>query len=296
LVSSSKSKEQRKKEKLLAQVKKSNRKGIDPFVLWTTIGVILIAIAVAVFAYVQSNASKDKANVEASSVSAPNTINDGYTLKADGAVKAEPYEVGTTFEATPYTSEENNITMYVDYACSHCFEFEEKNNDQMKEWLADGTVDSVSIHPVSFLSEYSIAGANAMSCVAEYAPDKLWEANDYLMTNQATAPSGKNLVRGLAGVTDVDNDAFAPCVIGGKYYDQVDAATARVKSGPIPNSTITTVEGTPTVLVNGEKYPGNPDAKVFAQYVTAAVSGDLNQGNTETVTPEVDPNQTPVEE
>jgi len=272
LVSAKKSKDERRKELALARVKKMN-KGPDWFVIGCVALVVLLVVGVAGFLFVQSQADKEQTTVDASQTTAPNTIDDGYTITKDGAVTAEAYDVETTLNASEYTSDDVNVTAYVDYACPHCAEFDANNTDQIRGWLEDGTIDSYSIHPIVFLSDYSLVGANAMQCVAEYDPNKLLDVNDYLIGNFDQGLKSKQVLAGIYELGVPTNDDFAKCVRGGKYNDAVDAATARAQAGPIPESTIDNVQGTPTILINGQKYPGDPSASVFAEYVNLVASG-----------------------
>jgi hypothetical protein len=68
----------------------------------------------------------------------------------------------------------------------------------------------------------------------------------------------------------VTSSEVASCIADQTYSGWVDASTQRALEGPIPNSDIDAVEGTPTVLVNGVKYSGsNSDAAAFEAFVTA---------------------------
>jgi protein-disulfide isomerase len=45
-------------------------------------------------------------------------------------------------------------------------------------------------------------------------------------------------------------------------------------NGPLPNTTVSAVTGTPTVLVNGQQYQGSlTDAGAFAAFVQQVVAG-----------------------
>lgn len=278
MVSSKKSKEDRRKSANLARAK---RKGPDWFVIICIAVVVLLAAGIAGFLAYNNHADKVNSTVKSSNVSASNTINDGYTLTKDGVKKAEPYSINQKIEASKYDSKENNVSLYIDYACPHCAEFEEGNIDQLKKWVNDGTIDSVSIHPIAFLSNYSLVAANAMQCVAEYNPDRIWDVSTYLTENHASGWTAKQVYTNIQSELNVNSsDEFTKCVQGGKYDNEVLKATERAQAGPIPNSDIQNIQGTPTVLVNGNQYPGNPDPAAFKQYVEAVVSGQaVPQGN-----------------
>ena len=74
-----------------------------------------------------------------------------------------------------------------------------------------------------------------------------------------------------AGVTNLD---VVKCINDETFKQWVTDATARTNVGPIPNSDLPRVSGTPTVLVNGYQYPGAVnDAAAFAEFVSAVASG-----------------------
>jgi hypothetical protein len=71
----------------------------------------------------------------------------------------------------------------------------------------------------------------------------------------------------------VTNTEVASCVTSETFSQWVSKATLRT-NGPIPNSTLTGVTGTPTVLVNGIQYTGAvDDAAAFSAFVTAIATG-----------------------
>ena len=72
-------------------------------------------------------------------------------------------------------------------------------------------------------------------------------------------------VVGQAGVTDVK---VVKCINDEKYVPWVTDATERTRSA-IPNSELSEIGGTPTVIVNGQQYKGNPDdADAFQAFVS----------------------------
>ena len=74
------------------------------------------------------------------------------------------------------------------------------------------------------------------------------------------------MVKG-AGLDDPDVNS---CINGETFKSWVSAATARSGTGPLPNTSVPSVTGTPTVLVNGNQYTGSlTDANAFASFVQA---------------------------
>lgn len=277
MVSSSKSKEDRQKEKLLSQVRKNN-KPKDWFVILVTAGVMALIAAITIFLVIQNNQETEIiSSTKSSSVSPKNAANDGFTITKAGLTESAAYKNSTTFESEPYSSEKTNISMYIDYACHNCAEFEEENLPQIQGWLDSGEIDSFSIRPMAFLSPYSVEAANAASCVAEYDPNNFLKAHSAMTLAYEDSPSGKRLIAVLkeAGVnTSLEN--LTSCILGEQFNKFVEAATKRAQSGPIPETSLAStvgIKGTPTVFINGEQYAGNPDKTVFASFVSYIKQG-----------------------
>ncbi len=243
-----------------------------PLIVTAIVVVVVLAIGITVVAL---NANHAQQNNAEQATSAPSgVVNDGFVVNKDGLVSTEENQpVETTLSESTYDSEENNISLYVDYACPHCAEFDEANFPQIQEWLQDGTIDTVTIHPLAFLTSYSQLGGNAISCVAEYDPKNILKAHEALTANFDQGLNARETLNVLeeAGVTN--DDEFTSCVRGGKYNTFITEATVRAQEGPIPASTIQNITGTPTVLVNGQRYSQNPtDANAFAAFVTAVTT------------------------
>ena len=138
---------------------------------------------------------------------------------------------------------------------------------------------TLEIHPISILdrlssgTEYATRAANAAACVANVEPDSFLAFNTAMFANQpaenTTGMTDAELTSlvGAAGVASTD---VAACIADQTYSGWVGASTQRALDGPIPNSDIEQVKGTPTVLVNGVQYTGsNADAAAFEAFVTA---------------------------
>lgn len=262
------------------------------FAIWTSLIAVVAIAAVAITVTAINLSEKEASQVEASTVTPTGTVNDGFPTGKNGALSstAEPYKVDTPLEASGYDkSLGNTITVFFDGSCSFCEQFEKDNNTQISEWVDNGIVDTVNIHPVAFLGKYSYDAANALACVVEYSPENVFDAQGWLVTNNGS--STRQIVTGLNSVGVEKSDKFTQCVRGGKYNKFVEASTLRAQTGPVPQSTIQKVTGTPTVLVNGERYPGNPGPEAFASFVnhileggTTASWGEANQPEGETST------------
>jgi protein-disulfide isomerase len=177
-----------------------------------------------------------------------------------------------------------NIVMYVDYLCPYCGQFETTNAAQINSWVTAGNA-SLELHPISILdsssagTKYSTRAANAAACVANFDPDHFLAVHTALFAQQPaenapglTDAELAKLVTG-AGVTD----AKVPgCITDQTFAPWVHAATDRALAGPLPNTDVKKVTGTPTVLVNGKAYSGPlGDAAAFATFVQTQASAGV---------------------
>jgi protein-disulfide isomerase len=239
------------------------------------IGIGLIAIA-AIVAFVVVGSIKPPAP------GPQNMASDGILLEGDGSQISAVSTAATQPDADPVATDLSertdtvNIAVYVDYLCPYCNQFETTNADQLNSWLTAGNI-TLEVHPVSILdnasagSKYSTRAANAASCVANYEPDRFLDVNAALFENQpaegTTGLSNAELVSltETAGVTD---EAVAECITDQEFSPWVTAATQRALEGPLPNSSVAKLQGTPTVIVQGEPYAGAfNDAGAFETFV-----------------------------
>jgi protein-disulfide isomerase len=190
---------------------------------------------------------------------------------------------------------ELNITMFVDYLCPICRQFEEANGDYISSLLENGGT-TVDIHPISILdrlsqgTKYSTRSANAAACVANYSPNQFYDFHNLLFANQpaenTTGLSDDELVALTEQAEVTDAGAIASCIRGQEFKSFVANSSARALNGPIPNSNVEQVTGTPTVIVNGVKYEGPiNDLASFQAFVIQAAGETFNDSSTPTPTP-----------
>ena len=212
-----------------------------------------------------------------------NMLSDGILMSGDGTTATAVTTTALQPSATPVATDPTahaetvNIVEYIDYQCPYCQQFETTNASQIEQWVSGG-IATVEIHPIAILdnsskgTKYSTRAANAAACVANFDPNNYLKVNDALFTNQPA--------EGTSGLTDEElkkivSDAgasgkdVAECISSQTFSSWVAGATKRALAGPLPNSTDTSnVQGTPTVLVDGQKYPGAlDDATAFSDFV-----------------------------
>jgi protein-disulfide isomerase len=265
-------------------------------------GVIIAALAIlAVVGLIIVNSVKPPSPGPRNMLSDGILIGEGFTATPTAALKpgAEPVP-----NAIDESSDVVRIQMFVDYFCPICGEFEKANGDQITTWVESGAA-TVEIFPMAILdrlsqgTKYATRAANAAACVADSSPDQYYDFNTILFENQPK--------EGSAGLTDaelidltkeagVSNPrVIANCIEDQKFKNWVADARARAQNGPIPNSNVDSVAGTPTVIVNGVKYTGalnNPTE--FSAFVLQAENTNFNEQSTATPTPTPAPTETPV--
>lgn len=264
------------------------RKVRNSWILRGSVGLALVAVAVITVLVVNS---VRQAEIEAATPKPgpANMLSDGILLTGDGtgeivAVRTDPIAAGAEPVATDITqyADTVNIVTYVDLFCPICQAFEQANAEQIGTWVSSGAA-TLEVHPISILdrasngTRYASRAANAMACVANYQPDVFFQASTAMYANQpAEGTTGLTnaeiaSVLAQAGATDVN---IASCINDETFKQWVTASTERTNVGPIPNSELTRVSGTPTVLVNGYQYTGSvSDATAFAQFVSAVATG-----------------------
>lgn len=205
-------------------------------------GVVVVLVVAVVVTLIRSSGEDQPA---AAPGSATGSVASPSGLADDGSVP-----VGDP--AAPVT-----VALYYDYLCPACAEFERVNGDELTRLIEDGVV-RVELRPMAFLdplsagTAYSTRAANAFATVVDRAPDRIWEFHAALYAAQP-AEGGPGLsdeaIASLAieaGVPDVVATAFGE----GTYESWVVAMTQRARDAG--------VEGTPTIVVDGTLFTGDP--------------------------------------
>lgn len=169
------------------------------------------------------------------------------------------------------------VDLYIDPMCPFCGQFDNANGDTLAALVDDDSI-TLRLHPLTFLdnasrgTEYSSRASAALTCEAALNPESTL---DYLAAMFANQPS-----EGTSGLTDdqlVDlsagNESIADCVAGGEYQAWAQWNTDNALNGPIDGAEISSIEGTPTVLVNGRQYTGPiNDPQALVEFISGTVS------------------------
>ncbi|WP_193596662.1 DsbA family protein [Microbacterium sp. YJN-G] len=220
---------------------------------------------------------------------------------APGTPAPTPSEAGTATTPTPTptptegAAEPTPIHIYVDYLSAGASEFERANARQLAGWIKEGAV-TVTYHPVALLTassngtKYSLRAASAAACVVTYSPDRFFDYNHELLTDQPAIDSnGRTDVQlaDLAVAVGVENaKQVRSCIEGQDFVGWAKDATTRALEGPLPGSKDLKLSNEALIVVGGEAYVGAlDDPAEFSQFVLTTAS-DQYYGT-------VDPTPTP---
>ncbi|MGI8458375.1 MAG: thioredoxin domain-containing protein [Propionibacteriaceae bacterium] len=155
---------------------------------------------------------------------APVTITDG-----------KPIVLGQA--AAPVT-----LTLYEDFHCPHCAEFEELMGPRITELQNAGTV-KVELYPMAFIDQGSFAASNAMACAAESGLGQPFYLG--LFANHTRQWSADQLVA-LGTQTDAGHadSAFATCVRDDAHQGWVNSINSAADTNGVSQ--------TPTAFLNGD--------------------------------------------
>lgn len=269
------------------------------------------AIALAALVIIGGGAAYAWFNVIEPAVSEPTleptSFTDGDGVVVDRAMQqsAEATPAPTDTPApTPAPTETEaaepiQIHVYVDYLSEAAGEFQRVNADQLDEWIAQGAVEVV-YHPVAMLTsksngtKYSQRAAGAAACVVEHAPEAFAAFNNELLVNQPAVDSDgftdSELADRAIATGAHDTKKVRACIEGEDFVAWAREATERALNEPLPGTTAT-LDGVPTILVDGQPYVGALDApEEFAAFLLAIDSEDYLK----TATPETPaPTETP---
>jgi protein-disulfide isomerase len=275
--------------------KRKERRNRAFLISGSTVAILVVAAIVAV---VIIGANKPEGPGPA------NMASDGIVLVgADKAVKAvETDAIKKGGKPTPTDTDalaaKLHIVTYIDYLCPFCNQFETTNAESIQQLVVSGIAD-LEVHPIAILdksslgSRYSSRAANAAACVANFDPDKYLDVNSALFAGQpqegTSGLTNKQLVDLVAGA-GVDSDKVASCINDETFKGWVTAATNRALANPDLKNADGNF-GTPTVLINGQRYEGSlTDASEFQAFVGSVFATvTTDDGSTPTPTPTPSP-------
>jgi protein-disulfide isomerase len=258
-------------------LREQNQKKAKRSKLVIQISVVLVALGIV--GGVAAVIAIEAANRVAAPVvdDAPKNLSEFGGLKIGVGLQAFTADKTPTPEASETKAPE--IVVYVDYQCPICQAFDLPNSAQIRSWVDTGAA-TLEIRPISFLdraslNEYSSRAANAAFCVANFEPDSYFDMHSNLMINQpAEGQEGldDNELFKVAEQSGAGTNEVKGCIQNKSFADYIEQHTQNVLNTPQQGVTVT---GTPTVLVNGNKFSwatGDElvSAEFFAQFVQTA--------------------------
>lgn len=188
-----------------------------------------------------------------------NAITDSFIFtNLNEIVESEPLSGGQP-QAEADNPDTVDLKVYLDYACSYCKIFEDVEHKNIQDALATPEVN-VSFHILAFLGSYSNAAGNASACVASLEPKRWNEVHLKLFAGQAQGSSftsdeqAGGYVSTLLDPLGLGNETKA-CINELRHVDWLAAVTQRAFSQP-QSKDGKLIEGTPTVVADGEMYMG----------------------------------------
>jgi protein-disulfide isomerase len=135
------------------------------------------------------------------------------------------------------------ITLYEDFHCPHCADFEEQFGPTITQAQESGAA-RVELYPMAFIDEGSVTAANAMACAAEAGFGQAYYLGLFANhTLQWSDPQLIDLATKVAGSPPAE--AFQTCVKRRAHADWVTSINAAADEKGVSQ--------TPTMLINGSE-------------------------------------------
>jgi protein-disulfide isomerase len=135
------------------------------------------------------------------------------------------------------------ITLYEDFHCPHCADFEEEFGPTLTQAQESGTA-RVELYPMAFIDEGSVTAANAMACAAEAGFGQVYYVG--LFANHTLQWSDPQLIDLAAKVSgSAPTEAFQTCVMRRAHADWVTSINATADTNGVSQ--------TPTMLINSKE-------------------------------------------
>lgn len=257
-------------EALALQKKQQSREKRSRLIVLSALGlglVVLVVAVVLIFLEGQKTPMEKVDNFPAGVVEQT-----GIPVGADGVA-------GTENEGA------KTLDVYVDYMCPICGQFESLNNASITEMREAGDVTLV-VHPVAILdrrssgTEYSTRAASAAAWVADQTPEQFNAFHEALFASQPTEDSAglsDQQLADLAEQTGVPADVAEGIANGDAtdtYRDWVTASTEQATSAEELANPQTGQFGTPTVMLDDERFDTWSTPGALAAAITGEESSD----------------------
>ncbi|WP_291379459.1 thioredoxin domain-containing protein [Demequina sp.] len=215
---------------------------------WSVTGIVLVALFVALVAYIVRQGDVSEVSGEGQLDLAVASDNGGIPIGSTGVV-------GEELDSTRV-----RLDVYFDFMCPACRGFEQTHSEIVSELRAQGIVD-VYYHPLGYLDGYSLGtefstrAASAAALVAAESPDDYLAFMEAMFVNQP-AENTQGLtdaqIQAIASQVGIADDVVAR-IPDHEYTSWVRTATERASKDGLPF--------TPTLAINGDMQNprDNPD-------------------------------------
>ncbi|HET6760137.1 MAG TPA: thioredoxin domain-containing protein [Propionibacteriaceae bacterium] len=135
------------------------------------------------------------------------------------------------------------ITLYEDFHCPHCADFEEQFGSSITQAQEAGAA-RLELYPMAFIDEGSLTAANAMACAAEAGFGQAYYLG--LFANHTLQWSDPQLIDLATKVNGTPpSEVFKTCVTRRAHADWVTSINAVADTNGVAQ--------TPTILINGKE-------------------------------------------
>lgn len=140
----------------------------------------------------------------------------------------------------------NVVTVYSDFACEHCAEFE-TTYGQTLATLRDSGKIAIEYWPLGFGSAGSARASNAVACAAERDPKFAVNMYDGFFANMGKTWSNDEIMSMSSQLQPTLPDGYEACVTAGTHTSWVTGIYELAKGGSASG-------GTPAVYINGKAF------------------------------------------
>lgn len=202
-----------------------------------------------------------------------------------------------------------DVTIYVDYMCPACGQFEQAYGSMLEQFAGSGDIN-LTVYPINFLdpqsagSKYSTRAGNAFACLVDQQPDVAFAYHNLLLSKEVqpaegtTGLSNDQLIEQAVAAGAKSNTALKSCVNNQNFATFIDgnwkavsevgiqglAKDAQLIDDPRTGTLQEAgkpqfLRSTPTVIVNGYQWVADRDG-TLEEYILK-VKGEIESKEAE---------------
>lgn len=265
-------------------------------------GIVVVVVAIlGVVALVLSQSMKPAGPGPA------NMISGGVTFGSDlEVVKTASLQEGEERAARDVDWEKPpiDVTVYVDYMCPACGNFEQQNGTMLEQYVGSGDIN-MTVYPINFLdgqslgTKYSTRAANLFSCIVDQQPESAFALHNRLLSaevqpaEQTTGLTDEQLIEQAEAAGATASNELKQCVKDQRYAGFINANWKAVSETGLqglaegaqlindprvgdlqPADEPQRLRSTPTVIVNGVQWVDGRDGSL-EEYILK-IKGELD--------------------